>query len=261
MMNQPLTNNIVNKLSTKNLDMKQRRVINSATSQDTNDCVVQSELTNSVTNLQSSIDDVSQKLINLSSISKPFKFLSTVVFTKLVTFLSGIIVNLIYPSADSTTAIKITKADGITTVIDIDTTNGRIGVNQTPNNAALDILSTNPFGLRIKNTNGANNNIQLRFYGANAATDTWALGTDLALGNGSKDFNFYDLTMNGVLLTLVQGTGISVNGTINSTGVYKSNGVAGEAGPVTITYLTGTPAAGQSSKTITFNGGIETAHT
>jgi hypothetical protein len=55
---------------------------------------------------------------------------------------------------------------------------------------------------------------------------------------------------------------ITASGNINTTGgVYEANGTAGETGPVTLTYLTGTPGSGQSSKTVTFNRGIETSHT
>ena len=37
-----------------------------------------------------------------------------------------------YPSADSTTAIQINKADGATNVLNVDTTNGRVGIGMTP---------------------------------------------------------------------------------------------------------------------------------
>lgn len=49
-------------------------------------------------------------------------------------------------------------------------------------------------------------------------------------------------------------------GIINANSKFSAAGTAGEAS-LTITYLTGTPGAGQSSKTVTFTGGIETAHT
>ena len=38
----------------------------------------------------------------------------------------------IYPSADSTTAVQINKADGTTNVLNVDTTNGRVGIGVTP---------------------------------------------------------------------------------------------------------------------------------
>src|SRR5690242_5288505 len=51
---------------------------------------------------------------------------------------------------------------------------------------------------------------------------------------------------------------VDASGDVNAGGVFRKGGTAGES--VTLTYLTGTPAAGQSSKTVTFSGGIETSH-
>lgn len=52
---------------------------------------------------------------------------------------------------------------------------------------------------------------------------------------------------------------LSIVGTANAVGGYKSGSAVGES--TVITYLTGTPAAGQSTKTVTFTNGIETGHT
>mgnify|MGYP001566310678 CR=1 FL=1 len=46
-------------------------------------------------------------------------------------FSGGIITPKIYPSVDSTTAFQINKADGITNVINVDTTNGNVGIGTT----------------------------------------------------------------------------------------------------------------------------------
>ena len=45
----------------------------------------------------------------------------------------------ITPTSNSTTTLKVTKADGTTQVFDIDTTNGRIGINTATPGAALDL--------------------------------------------------------------------------------------------------------------------------
>lgn len=47
-------------------------------------------------------------------------------------FTTNITTPLIKPPADSTTALQITKADGSTVVIDVDTTNSRVGIGKTP---------------------------------------------------------------------------------------------------------------------------------
>lgn len=45
----------------------------------------------------------------------------------------------IYPSEDSTTAIQILKADGTTSVLNVDTTNARVGIGTTNPGAKLDV--------------------------------------------------------------------------------------------------------------------------
>ena len=52
---------------------------------------------------------------------------------------NGIKTPKIYPNADSTTAFQINKADGTTNVLNIDTTNGRIGIGTTSPQQALEI--------------------------------------------------------------------------------------------------------------------------
>jgi hypothetical protein len=48
----------------------------------------------------------------------------------------------IYPSADSTTAVGIFKADGTTNVLNVDTTNGRVGIGTTAPGQKLDVQGT-----------------------------------------------------------------------------------------------------------------------
>jgi len=48
----------------------------------------------------------------------------------------------IYPTADSTTAIQINKADGTTNVLNVDTTNGRVGIGTTTPSAPLHVSGT-----------------------------------------------------------------------------------------------------------------------
>ena len=51
----------------------------------------------------------------------------------------GLIAPKIYPPTDSTTAIQINKADGITNVLNIDTTNGNVGIGTNIPGSALDV--------------------------------------------------------------------------------------------------------------------------
>jgi hypothetical protein len=52
---------------------------------------------------------------------------------------TGLITGLIYPPADSTTAIQFDKANGTSNVMDIDTTNSRVGIGTTSPNDKLDV--------------------------------------------------------------------------------------------------------------------------
>jgi hypothetical protein len=47
---------------------------------------------------------------------------------------------ILYPSADSTTAVGIFKADGTTNVLNVDTTNSRVGIGTTEPGAELDVV-------------------------------------------------------------------------------------------------------------------------
>ena len=55
---------------------------------------------------------------------------------------TGLIVPLLYPPSDSTTAIQIDQANGTSNVVDIDTTNGRVGIGTTAPWGPLEVFST-----------------------------------------------------------------------------------------------------------------------
>lgn len=54
--------------------------------------------------------------------------------------IASLIGSKIYPAADSTTAIQVNKADGNTNVLNVDTTNGRVGIGTTSPTQKLDIV-------------------------------------------------------------------------------------------------------------------------
>ncbi|MGO8952055.1 MAG: beta strand repeat-containing protein [Rhodomicrobium sp.] len=56
---------------------------------------------------------------------------------------TGLISSLIYPPTDSTNAIQIDKANGTSNVVDIDTTNGRVGIGTTSPATALEVAGSN----------------------------------------------------------------------------------------------------------------------
>jgi hypothetical protein len=60
--------------------------------------------------------------------------------------LDSLTTGIIKPSSDSTSAIKITKADGTTTVLNIDTTNGYVGIGAVSSNFPLFVRKTAQLG-------------------------------------------------------------------------------------------------------------------
>lgn len=58
---------------------------------------------------------------------------------------TALISPIIAPSADSTTALQITKADKATRIVDIDSTNARVGINKTPGAFDLDVNGASNF--------------------------------------------------------------------------------------------------------------------
>jgi len=66
----------------------------------------------------------------------------------------GLKTPLIYPLADSTSAIKINKADGTTNILSIDSTNSRIGIGTTTPDTKLQVVGNIKVG--DDNTNYTN---------------------------------------------------------------------------------------------------------
>lgn len=55
-------------------------------------------------------------------------------------FTQGVITSKVYPAADSTTAVGIFKADGTTNVVNVDTTNGNVGIGTTTPSEKLEVV-------------------------------------------------------------------------------------------------------------------------
>jgi hypothetical protein len=69
-------------------------------------------------------------------------------------------------------------------------------------------ISAGAICMRLQGTiGGGTNNTQLRFMGSLAATDLWAVGTDLSTGNGTPNLEFYDMAV-GPILVLQKTTGV-----------------------------------------------------
>jgi hypothetical protein len=126
-------------------------------------------------------------------------------------FTNGVITPKIYPSADSTTAVGIFKADGTTNILNVNTTNSRIGVGTiapsslfhvTSNSAALQTIfrvdgsgsTSNYFGL--SNLGGAVDNFITGFISTNILDNRQAVSyiaqTNTTQDNGTTPITIFD---------------------------------------------------------------------
>ena len=132
-------------------------------------------------------------------------------------FTKGIITGLIYPAVDSTTAFQINKADGVTNIFNVDTTNGRVGIGTNTPKGLLDVV-------------GSSNSTSTAFTGARAMS---IINTDTTNGNmAGFDFRTNDLagtlTTGGKILTIFNS---HVAGAVSADMTFRTNN-AGTMGEV-----------------------------
>jgi hypothetical protein len=164
----------------------------------------------------------------------------------LFTSLAGPVIG---PQSNSTTAVKITKADLSTAVMTFDTTNARVGINKTPGAFDLDVNGAVNFGSTASGTifdastgfrvsGAATSGNYLRGNGTNFVSAAIA-AADLPLGSssafGAVKVDNTTITASGGVITAVgaAATSISVGTTTISSGtstrlLYDNAGVLGE---------------------------------
>jgi hypothetical protein len=93
--------------------------------------------------------------------------------------------------------------------------NGNVGIGTDSPGFRLDVSSNVAEVMRLRGGagGGSNNNTQLRFYGANAATDLWAIGTEVSTGGTDRNFDFYDLVAGQNRLRITSGGDILIGTT------------------------------------------------
>jgi hypothetical protein len=105
---------------------------------------------------------------------------------------SGVITPKIYPVSDSTTAFQINKADGTTNVLNVDTTNSRVGIGTDIPSTSLDVYGTTA-------AHNINTNVGLNFKKVdnppqtiNFLTFSYPAGTELGIGTYYYRISYYN---------------------------------------------------------------------
>jgi len=174
----------------------------------------------------------------------------------------GLISPKLYPPSDSTTALQITKADGLTNIIDVDTTNSRVGIGTASPSTTLQVTGDTTLagdswwlGAGTGIPYGSVYGNEIGWSQAVAVQNTWynVSDTDMADGNGGLNLVTHDgdgkltVTMAGryiinYAITLASSlanehiqAGIELNGTGSaiSDGQQHWNSVANSDMPIT----------------------------
>lgn len=164
-----------------------------------------------------------------------------------ITANTSLTASLLKPPSDSTTAFVITKADGTTNVLVVNSANSRIGIGKTPTEL-LDMLgsSTGVLKVRLQNSNtggGAYASFQLlndangigAFFKNSAANTTYG---------GASSFNM--IQAENAALTL--GTNDTVRLTISGAGLFT----IAEASNIALGTTTGTKIGTATSQKLAF---------
>ena len=100
-------------------------------------------------------------------------------------FTLGVKTGKIFPASDSTTALQFLKADGTTSVLNVDTTNGRVGIGTTTPTSLFSVGSSSQFQVNSSGNIVSLNGVTTSFPASNASgvltndgsgTLTWAAG-------------------------------------------------------------------------------------
>ena len=89
---------------------------------------------------------------------------------------TGLIVGYLAPSADGVAAVQVRKADKTTVVLDVDTTNGRLGVGTLVPGASVHVADASLAGVLIENTANDNNQAGIKLRKTKGAGKTYAAG-------------------------------------------------------------------------------------
>ena len=117
----------------------------------------------------------------------------------------------IVPITDSTTAFKITKSDGTTTILNVDTTNERVGIGTTSPLAPLQVSGTPNTSTGLLHLRSPALSSSYITFTENGVLDKGAIGFD---SNGGSILNFYTgglLTSGSVKMSITSEGNVGIN--------------------------------------------------
>jgi hypothetical protein len=142
---------------------------------------------------------------------------------------SGLITPKIYPAANSVTAVQINKADGTTNIIDVDTTNGRVGIGTIAPAGTLDIKGTGTTtGISLQ-TQDSSGTLRLKVLDDGTTTLVGNISaTNLSGTNtGNQDLSGYELLTNKSTNVTTDGASDTKYPSVKSVKTYVDSAVAG----------------------------------
>jgi len=182
-------------------------------------------------------------------------------------FSAGLITPKLYPDVDSATAVQINKADGTTNVVNIDTSNGRVGIGTTAPSSPLTInaSSADP-QFRITRSSRPAQGMTITA-GAGTTKFTSVEGTDSVYGQYQFDSTKGASTVTRMYINSAGNVGIGttspaynldVSGDIRATGtIYGASGTQVPVGTGTENYLSKWSASGTLGDSVVYDDGTK----
>ncbi len=182
-------------------------------------------------------------------------------------FSTGLITPKLYPDVDSATAVQINKADGTTNVVNIDTSNGRVGIGTTAPSSPLTInaSSADP-QFRITRSSRPAQGMTITA-GAGTTKFTSVEGTDSVYGQYQFDSTKGASTVTRMYINSAGNVGIGttspaynldVSGDIRATGtIYGASGTQVPVGTGTENYLSKWSASGTLGDSVVYDDGTK----
>jgi hypothetical protein len=168
------------------------------------------------TTVQAALETIDE---NAVSVDKTQSVTGAKTFSAVLTASSGVKTGLVYPSSNGTTAFQIDKADGTTTVVNVDTTNSRVGIGNSAPTVALDVTGGGRFSSNLTLDSASSISAEYKTSGVSKALHGLVASPGDGVA-GSVAGDFFLRTASGNLL-ISMDSGTTTHMSIASTGVIS----------------------------------------